>query len=144
MENQVVFSPHRKSRNAINANGEAGQLTTTGAFTFEVENAENDQYGNRVTIVKCHGKVTSETGCELREAVKPLLALGGRIIINLGDVNYLDSSGLGALVGLKMSAIKQGYCILEFANVTPRILELLRVSNLAQILSSSERPSPRN
>ena len=144
MENQVVFSPHLTSRNAINANGEAGHLTTTGALTYEVEKAENDQYGNRVTVVKCHGKVTSETAWELREAVKPLLALGGRIIINLGDVNYLDSSGLGALVGLKLSAIKQGYCILEFANVTPRILELLRVSNLAQVFSSSERPSPRN
>ena len=133
-----------KLRNAIDANGEVGHLTTTGAFTCDVEKTENDQYGNRVTIVKCHGKVTSETGWELREAVKPLLALGGRIIINLGDVNYLDSSGLGALVGLKLSAIKQGYCILEFANVTPRILELLRVSNLAQVFSSSERPSPRN
>ena len=126
------------------ANEEVGPLTTAGAFTCEVEKTENDQYGNMVTTVKCHGKVTSETGWKLREAVKPLLALGGRIIINLGDVNYLDSSGLGALVGLKLSAIKQGYCILEFANVTPRILELLRVSNLAQVFSSSERPSPRN
>jgi len=131
-----------KLRNAIDANGEVGHLTTTGAFTCDVEKTENDQYGNRVTIVKCHGKVTSETAWELREAVKPLLALGGRIIINLSDVNYLDSSGLGALVGLKLSAIKQGYCILEFANVTPRILQLLRVSNLTQILSSSQSNFP--
>jgi anti-sigma B factor antagonist len=103
--------------------------------------AENDQYGNMVTTVKCHGKVTSETAWELREAVKPLFALGGRVIINLSDVNYLDSSGLGTLVGLQLSAMKQGYCILEFANVTPRILELLP---LTQILSSSQSPSPRN
>jgi len=95
-----------------------------------------------VTTVKCHGKVTSETAWELREAVKPLLALGGRIIINLSDVNYLDSSGLGALVGLKLSAMKQGDCVLEFANMTPRILELLRVSNLTQILSSSQGNFP--
>jgi len=134
----------KASESVVFANGEVGPLTTAGALTYEVEKAENDEYGNMVTTVKCHGKVTSETGWELREAVKPLLALGGRIIINLGDVNYLDSSGLGALVGLKLSAIKQGYCILEFANVTPRILELLRVSNLAQVFSSSERPSPRN
>ena len=144
MENQVVFSPHGRLRNAINANGEAGHPTTTGAFTCEVEKAENDHYGNRVTVVKCHGKVTSETAWELREAVKPLLALGGRIIINLSDVNYLDSSGLGTLVGLKLTAIKRGYCILELANATPRILELLRVSNLTQILSPSQSASPRN
>jgi anti-anti-sigma factor len=97
-----------------------------------------------VTTVKCHGKVTSETAWELREAVKPLLALGGRIIINLSDVNYVDSSGLGMLVALKLTAIKQGFCILEFAEVTPRILELLRISNLTQVLSSSQSPSPRN
>ena len=126
----------------VSANAEVGPLRTAGAFTCEVEKAENDQYGNMVTTVKCHGKVTSETAWQLREAVKPLLALGGRIIINLSDVNYLDSSGLGALVGLKLTAIKQGYCILEFANVTPRILELLRVSNLTQILSSSQSEFP--
>jgi anti-anti-sigma factor len=64
--------------------------------------------------------------------VSPLLPLGGRIIINLADVNYLDSSGLGTLVGLKVSAIRQGLCILEFANMTPRVLELLRITNLMQ------------
>lgn len=58
-----------------------------------------------MTTVKCHGKVTSETAWELREAVKPLLALGGRVIVNLSDMNYLDSSGLGTLVGLKLTAM---------------------------------------
>ena len=120
------------------ANEEVGPLTTAGAFTCEVAKAENDQYGNMVTTVKCHGKVTSQTAGELREAVKPLLALGGRIIINLSDVNYLDSSGLGALVGLKLTAVKQGFCILEFAEATPRILDLLRISNLTQLLSPSQ------
>ena len=134
----------KASESVVFANGEVGPLTTAGTFRYEVEKAENDQYGNMVTTVKCHGKVTSETAWELREAVKPLLALGGRIIINLGDVHYLDSSGLGMLVALKLTAIKQGYCILEFANMTPHILELLRISNLTQILSSSQSPSPRN
>jgi len=129
-------------RSVVFANREVRPLTTAGALTYEVEKAENDEYGNMVTTVKCHGKVTSETGWELREAVKPLLALGGRVIIDLNDVHYLDSSGLGTLVGLKLTALKQGYCILEFAKVTPRILELLRVSNLTQILSSSQSASP--
>ena len=120
------------------ANEEVGPLRTAGAFTCEVEKAANDQYGNMVTTVKCHGKITSETAWELREAVKPLLTLGGRIIINLRYVNYLDSTGLGVLVALKFTAIKQGYCILEFANMTPRILEVLRISNLIQFLPSSQ------
>jgi anti-anti-sigma factor len=113
-------------------------MKTAGAFTCEVEKADNDQRGNIVTTVKCQGKITSETAWEFREAVRPLLALGGRIIINLSDVNYLDSTGLGMLVALKFTAIKQGYCILEFANMPPRILEALRISNLTQFLSSSQ------
>jgi hypothetical protein len=41
-------------------------------------------------------------------------------------------------VGLKVSAIKQGMCILELEHATPRVLELLRVSNLTQMFSSSK------
>lgn len=67
----------KASESVVFANGEVGPLTTAGTFRYEVEKAENDQYGNMVTTVKCHGKVTSETAWELREAVKPLLALGG-------------------------------------------------------------------
>jgi hypothetical protein len=40
------------------------------------------------------------------------------------------------LVGLKASAINQGYCILEFANMTPRVLELLRITHLTQMFSA--------
>lgn len=72
----------------------------------------------------------------MKDMMQPLIPLGGRIIVDLGEVSYLDSSGLGTLVGLKASAIRQGYCILEFANLTPRILELLRITNLTKMFSS--------
>lgn len=106
-------------------------------FQCEVKESPNDEYGNRVTTVKCHGRLTSETSSQVKEAVKPLIPVGGRIIIDLSDVNYMDSSGLGALVGLKVSAIKQGYCILEFVNMAPRIAELVRITNLAQMLGKA-------
>jgi len=57
------------------------------------------------------------------------------MVIDLGGVNYLDSSGLGAMVSLKVSALKQGFCTLEFVEMTPRVMELLRISNLTQMLS---------
>ena len=107
-----------------------------GSFHYEVEKSKDDQFGNKVTTIKCHGKLVMENAREIKELVKPFLALGGRTIIDLGDLNYLDSSGLGALVGLKVSAINQGLCILEFANMTPRVLELLRITRLMQIFSS--------
>jgi anti-anti-sigma factor len=68
--------------------------------------------------------------------VRPLIPLGGRIIIDLGDVKHLDSAGLGALVGLKVSAIKQGLCTLELANMTPGVVELLRITHLTKMFSS--------
>ena len=89
-----------------------------------------------MTSIICHGRLISENSNKIRELVKPLIPLGGRIIIDLGDLTFLDSSGLGALVGLKVTAIKQGLVRLEFANMTPRVLDLLRMSNLMQTFSS--------
>jgi hypothetical protein len=40
------------------------------------------------------------------------------------------------MVGLKVSTIKQGPCILELANMTPGVLELLRITHLTQMFSS--------
>jgi anti-anti-sigma factor len=111
-------------------------MEPTKIFTYEVEPQPDDDKGNKVTKVICHGKLTSETSNIIKECVKPLLAHGGRTIVDLGGVAFLDSSGLGALVGLKVSAINQGLCRLEFENMTPRILELLRITHLSQLLSS--------
>ena len=112
-------------------------ITRVSSFHCEVEESKDrDELGNRVTTVKCYGRLVSETICEIKVAVNPLITIGGRIIIDLSDVSHLDSSGLGILVGLKASAIRQGFCTLEFANLTPRILELLRITNLTQLFSS--------
>ncbi|MGA7632940.1 MAG: STAS domain-containing protein [Terriglobales bacterium] len=107
------------------------------SFHCEVEKSEGkDEHGNQVTAVKCHGRLISETASAVKEVVKPLIPLGGRIVVDLGDVSQLDSTGLGTLVGLKASPINQGLCVLEFANMTPRVLELLRLTRLTQMFSS--------
>ena len=107
------------------------------SFQCDVEKlADKDKYGNQVTMVRCRGRLVSDTAGEVKDVVRPLIASGGRIVVDLADVNHMDSSGLGALVGLKASAIKQGLCVLEFANMTPRVLELLRLTNLTQMFTS--------
>jgi anti-anti-sigma factor len=111
-------------------------MSPADSFQYEIEKSPDDQQGNKVTTIKCHGRLISENSNEIKELVKPLIPLGGRIIIDLGDLTFLDSSGLGALVGLKVTAVKQGLVRLEFANMTPRVLELLRISNLMQTFSS--------
>ena len=114
----------------------AGAGTGVDSFRCEVEQSGDDQHGNKVTTIKCHGRVVFENAGQIKEVVKPLIPLGGRIVVDLSDVSYVDSFGLGTLLALKVSAVKQGLCILQFVNMTPRVLELLRLTGVAQMLSS--------
>jgi anti-anti-sigma factor len=109
-------------------------MTAEPSFRCEVEKS-GSQVTGRVTTIRCHGRVVSETAAELKEVVKPMIVSGGRIILDLTDVDHLDSSGLGTLVGLKVSAINEGYCTLELINLTPRVKELLRITNLKQLFA---------
>jgi anti-anti-sigma factor len=81
--------------------------TPEAVFHYEVEKSGDETIGP-ITTILCHGKLVSETSGQVKEVVKPLIPLGGRIVLDLTDVNYMDSSALGALVGLKVSAIKEG------------------------------------
>jgi len=72
----------------------------------------------------------------LKALLKPLIAAGGRIVLDFSDVSYLDSSGLGALVVLKMSSVNAGFGTLEFANLSQRVQELFRLTNLTELFKS--------
>ncbi len=100
-------------------------------FSYEVEMS-----GDTATI-KCHGRIVAETAHELKELVKPMIPKVRRIVIDLSDVNFLDSSGLGMLVGLKVSAASAAYTSLEFINFSPLLKELLQTTKLSQFLGVS-------
>jgi len=104
------------------------------AFNCTVESSTED--GVKVTTVRCHGRLTNQTAGQVKDIVKPLIPQGGVIVIDLNDVTFLDSLGLGTLVGLKVSAINEGYCQLRLENLTPRLQELLRLTNLTKLFSS--------
>ncbi|HKF48895.1 MAG TPA: STAS domain-containing protein [Terracidiphilus sp.] len=104
-------------------------------FQYEIEETRDDN-DFEVTVVKCRGRLTSQNSNELREAVRPLIQHGGRIALDFGELEYMDSSGLGAIVSLKVAAINHGLCVLELRNLTPRIKELLHITNLTQLFSS--------
>jgi anti-sigma B factor antagonist len=110
-------------------------MTSEAPFHCEVEKSGDPTTG-RVTTIKCHGRLVSDTAAEIKEVVKPVIKSGGRIVLDLTEVSYLDSSGLGTLVGLKVSAINEGYCTLELVNLSPRVKELLRITNLKQLFAS--------
>jgi anti-anti-sigma factor len=107
--------------------------TPETSFRYDVTSSEED--GWKTTIITCHGRLVSDTASQLKELIKPLIVEGGRIVVDLGDVQHLDSSGLGALVGLKVSAINKGMCKLELDNLSPRIVELLRLTKLTELFA---------
>jgi anti-sigma B factor antagonist len=104
-------------------------------FNYEVEETKDDN-DFTVTVIKCRGRLISENKDEIRKVVQPLIQRGGRIALDFANLEYLDSSGLGTIVGLKVSAINRGLCVLELRNLTPRVKELLTMSNLLQLFSS--------
>ena len=108
--------------------------TPGAAFHCEVESSVED--GVKVTTVRCYGRLINQTAGEVKDIVKPLIPEGGTIVIDLNDVTFLDSLGLGTLVGLKVSAINEGYCTLRLDNLTHRVQELLRLTNLTKLFSS--------
>lgn len=109
-------------------------ITQEPAMRYEVE--ERADAAGTFTTVRLHGRLMNQTVEKIKEAVKPIIARGGRIAIDVGDVNYLDSSGLGALVGLKVSAHHQGQCRLDLENVTPRLREMLAMTYLTEFFAN--------
>jgi anti-sigma B factor antagonist len=104
-------------------------------FHYHVEETK-DEANYITTTIKCQGRLVSENTDELRKLVQPLVQRGGRTVLDFAAVEYLDSSGLGAIVGLKVSAIHRGLCVLELVNLTPRVKQLLSITNLLQLFSS--------
>ncbi len=88
---------------------------------------------NGIMIVDCQGKVLfGDESSLLRDQVKNLLPNNKKIVINLAEVTYIDSGGLGTLVGLFTSARNAGADI-KLANLHKRIFDLLQVTKLLTI-----------
>jgi len=104
-------------------------------FHFQVEETK-DENNFTVTVIKCQGRLIRENTDEIRKIVQPLIQRGGRIALDFAELEHLDSSGLGAIVGLKVSAINRGLCVLELRNLSPRLKKLLTMTNLLQLFSS--------
>lgn len=85
------------------------------------------------------GKLVSSTSSMLRDAVRSVIPDKKTIILDFANVNYVDSSGLGALVSLWVSAKRAG-CELRPVNVTPAVRELFRLTNLDKLFATSRFP----
>ena len=84
-----------------------------------------------VTVVDIEGRIVlGEESARLRELVNELLKSGHKkILFNLVDVQYIDSSGLGSLVSAFTSVRRQGG-ELKLLNLTSKVHDVLQITKL--------------
>jgi anti-sigma B factor antagonist len=85
--------------------------------------------------VCCIGRITSDTTQSLKATVKPLFSESKRVVLDLTDVTYLDSSGLGAIIGLYVSA-KFANCPLKVIYSNETLKKLFSITRLDQVLAA--------
>ncbi len=96
----------------------------------------SNKTANGVTVVYCSGRIVfGEETASLRETVKNLLAENLQVVLNLGGVSYIDSGGLGTLVGLYTSAKAAGGNV-KLANLTQRVRDQLVLTKLVTVFES--------
>jgi anti-sigma B factor antagonist len=91
----------------------------------------NTRQVGSVTIVDISGRIVlGDESATVRDLVRDLLINGHKkILFNLGDVNYIDSSGLGSLVGAFTSVRKQEG-ELKLLNLTNKVNDLMQITKL--------------
>jgi len=91
-----------------------------------------------VLVVDCSGRlVFGEESASLRDTVKKLLTESPKIVMNLREVNYIDSGGLGTLVSLYTTARNAGGAV-KLASLSKRVGDLLQVTKLLTIFEVFE------
>src|ERR1044071_507396 len=101
-----------------------------------------DRQADDVTILDLSGKITiGEGSVQLREAVRRLLDDGKKkILLNLGDVSYVDSSGIGELVSSYTTTNNNGG-ELKLLNLTKKIQDLLMITKLLTVFETYDNES---
>ncbi len=94
----------------------------------------SERQAGDVTILDLDGKVTiGEGSVALRNAIRRLLGEGkSKILLNLGGVGYIDSSGIGELVSSFTAVNKEGGT-LKLLNLTQKIQDLLAITKLLTV-----------
>lgn len=86
-----------------------------------------------ILVVDCAGRIVfGEESAYLRDTVKKQIADNKRVVLNLSEVSYIDSGGLGTLVALYTTARNSGGSI-KLASLTQRVGDLLQVTKLVTI-----------
>jgi len=87
----------------------------------------------RVTVIELTGELDAYTSARFREVmVEAIEEGGGNLIVSMTDVEYIDSSGLGALVGgLKRSSERNGRIVLVCTQ--PQVRKVFEITGLRKV-----------
>ena len=97
----------------------------------------HEREANDVTVLDLHGKLTLGEGDELlRDKINSLVHQGRKkIVLNLAEVPYIDSAGLGEIVRTYTTVSRQGGS-LKLLNLTKRIQDLLAITKLLTVFET--------
>ena len=98
-------------------------------LTIEVE------HKGTTTIVHCRGKLVYGVTDVLYTSVSKLIPGSERIVLDLTDLAYMDSMGLGVLMRLYVSARSKG-CSVELIHIGKRVRELLELTRILEVFGS--------
>jgi anti-anti-sigma factor len=93
-------------------------------------------------VVECFGRLTTENVPLLKMEMLEACGKKGRIVLDLKAVPMMDSSGLGAVVALHVSARTRG-CRLEVVNASKQIRELFSMTNVLGLFEETGRHGRR-
>jgi len=98
-------------------------------MTLKIETRQADG----VTIMSCQGRIVfGEEAAALRENLKRVLSSSRQIVLNLSGVSYIDSGGLGTLVGVYSSARASGAEI-KLTGLRQRLRDVLQITKLVTV-----------
>ena len=83
-------------------------------------------------LVSCTGRIVFSTTPLLQSTVRPLISKNKRVALDLNNVSYLDSSGLGTIVGLWVTT-KKNQCDFKLIRLSERMKELFHMTNLGSL-----------
>lgn len=95
-----------------------------------------------VTVIQCAGRLTIEHSETLKREGKALIPQSKGIVLDLAEVTWMDSAGIGALVSLYISA-KKAKCDFRLINYNNSIKKLLGISHLLSVFEDCAQSGMR-
>ena len=90
------------------------------------------------TVVECHGKLNTDHAMQFRDEVRKLIAAEKKLVLDLKGVPQMDSTGLGAVATLYVSARTRG-CRIIVVNASQSIRKLFSITNLLMLFEDVGR-----